>query len=59
MVGGETGQVPIVVPSLQRVGGGGEGEGRGRREEGEGGRGEGKEEEEGEGREELMQMMSG
>ena len=26
MVGGETGQVPIVVPSLQRVGGGGEGE---------------------------------
>ena len=48
MVGGETGQVPIVVPSLQRVGGGG---GGGRREEGEGGRGEGKEEE-GEGREE-------
>ena len=35
MVGGETGQVPIVVPSLQRVGGGGrrerEVEGRGRR----------------------------
>ena len=57
MVGGETGQVPIVVPSLQRVGGGGGG-GGGRREEGEGGRGEGKEEE-GEGREELMQMMSG
>ena len=31
VVGGETGQVPIVVPSLQRVGvGGGGGGGRGR-----------------------------